>query len=309
MASLDFLLYIPVSTVTILVNIFLIFCMCFQEQGTEHLKQPLNVLLGTLVGCNITFHVCIFLFSIVNRYSGFLVYVVIEEILFLTMKTSATSSLWLNVFYYYQIVPAQYSVFIYLKRNIRLSIYSFMIAEKIFFLFGFSENIAFCAFFDQLYNSEFFTTQWNETSAKLDRLYDCILVDTWLRCGYLLLCLCVMLTSSCATILYLRKHVKSIEGSSSSFSSPRLQRQMRVTLTGIIQTFLFFLCLVWMIVRELFELLGNQNIDFYSYIGCTVVCLYSFGTTINLCVGQTIFRNRVFKVWQKCRQTVTLLSN
>ncbi|XP_017326267.2 taste receptor type 2 member 4 [Ictalurus punctatus] len=224
------------------------------------------------------------------------------------MRTSVTSSLWLNVFYYCQIVPAQHSVFIYLKRNIRFFIYSSMIAEKFFLLFGFSENIAKSALFYQVFNGAIYTAQWNGTQAKLDTLYDFMLVDMCLRFSYLSICLWVMLISSCTMILYLRKHMKSMEGNSSSFSSPRRQRQMRVTITGMIQTFLFFLCLIWMIVKELFNLVYGQNIDFYGYIGCIVVSLYSFGTTINLCVGQTIFRHRGYEVWQKCLRIGVFLS-
>lgn len=300
---MDFLTFVlvdtSVSVITIFVNIFLVICMFFPQEGTERLKQPLNVVLGTLIGCNITLQVCIFLYIIAIFYSTrFLVYGVIVEMLFFTMRTSVTSSLWLNVFYYYQIVPAHHPVSVYLKRNIQFFIYSSIIAEKIFFLFGFCGNIASSVLYDQLFYSGFYTTQWNAT--KFDTMDFFLSVDMWLQCGYLSLCLCVMLTSSCATILYLQKHMKSMEGSSSSFSSPRLQRQMRVTITGIIQTFLFFFCLVWMIVKELFELVFYQNIDSDGFIGCTVVCLFTFGTTLNLCVGQTIFRQRVFEIWQKC---------
>lgn len=281
--------------------------MFFPKERTERLKQPLNVLLGTLVGCNISLQVCIFLFIVIDLFSSrIVVYAVIVELLFFTMRTSITSSLWLNVFYYYQIVPAQRSLSIYLKRNIRFFIYSSIIAEKIFFLFAFSENIASAVLFDKLSNSKISAAQWNETNARFNTMMVFVMVDTWLECGYLSLCLCVMLTSSYATVLYLRNHMKSMEGSSSSFSSPRLQRQMRVTITGIIQAFIFLLCLIWMIVEDLFKLVFMQDRDSNSYISCTVVCLFTFGTTINLCVGQTIFRQRVFEGWQKCLPTGTL---
>ncbi|XP_053090513.1 taste receptor type 2 member 129-like [Pangasianodon hypophthalmus] len=318
MDSLTFaVVNIPVSIISIIMNIFLLFCMFFPQQGTERLKQPLNILLGTLVGCNFTLQVCIFVYTIMESdllWSSNIGYSVIIEIILFTMRTSVTSSLWLNVFYYCQIVPAQCSVFIFLKKNIRFFIYSALIADKIFFMLGFSEGIALTAarleLYD-LYEYDFnitYTIQWDEAHAKMDTLYFMFRVDTWLRFSYLLLCLFVMSTSSCATILYLWKHMKSMEGSSSSFSSPRLQRQMRVTITGIIQTFLYFLCLVWILVRELLVFVFYLSLDLNGHICCSVVGLYSFGSTINLCVGQTIFRQRVIEVWQKFLKIAMLLS-
>ncbi|XP_047011863.1 taste receptor type 2 member 114 [Ictalurus punctatus] len=318
MDSLTFaVVNIPVSIISIIMNIFLVFCMFFPRQRTERLKQPLNVLLGTLVGCNITLQACIFLYTFMESkllLPSDMGSSVITEMILFTMRTSVTSSLWLNVFYYCQIVPAQWSVFIYLKRNIRFFIYSALIADKIFFMFGFSEGIALTAVQVELYDlyeydlNMTYTIQRDEAHTKMDKLYFIFQVDMWLRFSYLLLCLFVMLTSSCATILYLRKHMKSMERSSSAFSSPRLQRQMRVTITGISQTFLYFLCLAWILVRELLVFVFSQSLDFNGHICCSVVCLYSFGSTINLCVGQTIFRQQIVEVWQKLLKTATLLS-
>ncbi|KAK2849875.1 hypothetical protein Q7C36_008658 [Tachysurus vachellii] len=317
---MDFLSFalvnIPVSIISIILNIFLVFCMFFPQQGTERLKQPLNVLLGTLVGCNSTLQICIFVYVIMESeiiLSGVIGFSVVVEMILFTVRTSVTSSLWLNVFYYCQIVPAQHSVFICLKRNIRCFIYTALIADKIFFMFGFSEGIALSLAFVELYDlyeydfNITYTNKWDEAHAKLDTVIFFFSVDVWIRFCYLLLCLIVMMTSSCATIFYLRKHMKSMQGSSSTISSPRLQRQMRVTVTGIIQTVLFLLCSVWILMRELLVFVFDLNVDLNGHIYCSVVCLYTFGSTVNLCVGQTIFRQRVFGVWQKFLKAAALL--
>ncbi|XP_053089831.1 uncharacterized protein LOC128318306 [Pangasianodon hypophthalmus] len=298
---------ILLSVIGLLMNIFLVFCMFFPQQRTRRLKQPLNVLLGTLVGCSITLQLCNLTCAIMSFSSGFMSYFIIIQLAYFTMRSSVTSSFWLNVFYYCQIVPANHSVFICLKRNNRFFIYSALIADKIFFLIGFSAGITCSAVHAELFcendhNTTY--TQFNETqNAKMDTLQVVFAIDSWIRCGYLLLCLFVMLTSNCVTILYLQKHMKSMEGS--NFSSARVKRQMRVKITGIIQTLLSFFCLVWMIVDDLLP----QYINLYAYIYGTVGCFYSLGTTINLCVGQTIFRSCVVKVYQQCLQSLTFLSN
>ncbi|KAK2849874.1 hypothetical protein Q7C36_008657 [Tachysurus vachellii] len=309
MDSLTFvLLNSNISIFTFFVNIFLVFCMLFPQQGTDRLKQPLNVLLGTIVGCNITLQICIFLYIIIALCSSrLMVFVVAVEILFFSMRTSVTSSLWLNVFYYCQIVPTQHSVFIYLKRNIRFFIYTSLIAEKLFFIFGLCENIAANALFDKYFNTDNYTTQRHGTETELNTVTFLVMLDIWISCSYTLLCLIVMTTSSCATILYLRKHMKSMQGSSSTISSPRLQRQMRVTVTGIIQTVLFFLCSVWILMRELLVFVFKLYVDLNGHICFSVVCLYTFGSTVNLCVGQTIFRQRVVGIWQKFVKAAALL--
>ncbi|KAI5107318.1 taste receptor, type 2, member 201, tandem duplicate 1, partial [Silurus meridionalis] len=280
-----------------LVNIFLFVCMFCPQQRTGQLKQPLKVLLGTLVGCNITLQLCILFCSIITIFPVFVSYLFIIQLTYFTMRISLTSSFWLNVFYFCQIVPAQHSFFMCLKRNIRFFIYSALISDKVFFLFGFYAGITCGVIQDELFCKKNLNTytQFNETqTTKIHTMQAVFLVDTWLRCCYLSLCLCVMLTSSCVTILYLQKHMKNME--ESSFSSVRFKRQMRVTITCIIQTFLSFFCFVWMIVYELLP----HYIYLYSYICGTVACLYSFGTTFNLCVGQTIFRSCVDEMYQKC---------
>lgn len=294
--AFDFVIF-SVSIINILMNTFLVFCMFFTQQRIGQLKQPLNVLLGTFIGCNITLQFCNFICSSVPTI--FKDYSIVMQMALLTMRTSVTSSLWLNVFYFCQIVPAKCSFFICLKKNIKCFIYSALIADKIFFLFGFFAGICSVALYENNLNTTY-TPVDHIQNAKMDMLQVVFVVDMWLRCGYLSLCFCAMLTSNCATVLFLQKHMKNTEGSRSFFSSSRLQRQMRVTITGIIQTFLSLLCLVWMITEDV--LLKYSNL--YDYICGTLISFYTFGATINLCVGQRVFRLRVVEIYQKCIQSL-----
>ena len=68
---------VPFSAVSILLNILFVYCMVVPQQGSEQLKEPLKVLLSSLVGCNIIIHSCSFLIvlnefgvsEMVNNYS------------------------------------------------------------------------------------------------------------------------------------------------------------------------------------------------------------------------------------------------
>ncbi|XP_036430610.1 taste receptor type 2 member 1-like [Colossoma macropomum] len=289
---------VPLSLVSMLMDIVFVFCMVFPQQGQPRMKQPLNLLVGSLVGCNTALHVCTLLFVVSDfiyspsNVNSVIFYDVAAEVLLFTMRTSVTSSLWLTVFYYCQIVPAQRSFFIWLKKNIRLFIYAALVLDKFFFLFAFIVYI------------------WHYIEIDLSKpktfaLSYAVNINFWLRLVYFLLSLCVMLTSSCATVLYLRRHMKNME--ESSRSSPHLHSQMRVTITGIVQTLLYFLCSVWLIISDSAFELTNSYFDADHYVLCTVISLYSFGTNINLGVGQSIFRERIVLVCQKVCEIVHAL--
>ncbi|KAJ8415205.1 hypothetical protein AAFF_G00009030 [Aldrovandia affinis] len=108
--------------------------------------------------------------------------------------------------------------------------------------------------------------------------------------------------SSCTTVLYLWNHVRRMQVTpNSSFSSPRLQSQWRVTITGIIQALLYLYCSLWFILSYLLTLF-KPDIDEEGHILFTVICLFSFGTNINMGFGQTLFRQRGADLWNKAVQ-------
>uniref|UniRef100_A0A6Q2WWN2 Taste receptor type 2 n=1 Tax=Esox lucius TaxID=8010 RepID=A0A6Q2WWN2_ESOLU len=107
--------------------------------------------------------------------------------------------------------------------------------------------------------------------------------------------LCLTVGSSWATVSYLRRHMESMKESGSPFSSPRLTGQMRVTITGILQGILSLFFSLWLITdffRWLLSPFSYDNFDSNQNIFFTVASLFMFGTTVNLGVGQSVFRRR-----------------
>ncbi|XP_036430663.1 uncharacterized protein LOC118810743 [Colossoma macropomum] len=310
-------LNVPLSAVSILLNFFFVYCMVFPQKGAERLKEPLNVLLGSLVGCNTTIHLCSLFYVfhqfvlntlIMNWYTLIIVSDLILSIMLYTMLTIVTSCHWKNMFYFCQIVPLQNSVFIWFKRNIRTLIYSALILNAIFYLFGMIVDIAY-EIVRSHYDVAF--TLGNDTG---DSLWNSMqlnhsigLANVWFTLLYFLLSLCVMLASSCATVLYLWRHMKNVE--ESGLVSPRLQRQIKMTITGItVQVLLHFLCSDGIIIVVIADKFSQENWDSDGFVLCTIISLYSFGTTINMGVCQSPFRQGVVNAWQKLLQFLISLN-
>ncbi|CAL8371048.1 unnamed protein product [Arctogadus glacialis] len=90
-----------------------------------------------------------------------------------------------------------------------------------------------------------------------------------------------MMISCFATAHYLNKHMKSLSASDGSLSSPRLHSQIRVTVTGILQGVLCFLCAMQNLLHVMSYFLSSYfSFDYYIHI--TVINLYILGTTGNL---------------------------
>lgn len=124
-----------------------------------------------------------------------------------------------------------------------------------------------------------------------------------LKITYIFFGLCVVVWSSCAIVSYLHRHMESMKGSGSPFSSPRLRSQMRVTITGILQGILYIICFLWLIFY-IFKDFFSTDFDNNGNIFYTVISLYMFGTTVNLGIGQSVFRQRAADVWHKAHLDV-----
>uniref|UniRef100_A0AAR2KXE8 Taste receptor type 2 n=1 Tax=Pygocentrus nattereri TaxID=42514 RepID=A0AAR2KXE8_PYGNA len=189
-----------------------------------------------------------------------------------------------NMFYFCQIVPLQHSVFMWIKRNIKAFIYSALILNGIFYLFGMIEDVA-----------------YETVGVNYDLAFNAP-DDETLQIQILL-----MLASSYATVVYLRRHMKHVE--ESGLVSPRLQRQIKMTITGItVQALLHFLFSFWIIT------LGSLNyefpevdVDWSGHIICPIISLYSFGTSIYIGVSHTLFQQRLVQAGQKRLQMFNLL--
>ncbi|XP_037395054.1 taste receptor type 2 member 41-like [Pygocentrus nattereri] len=205
---------------------------------------------------------------------------------------SINSSQWLNVFYCFQIIPVQRLYFVWLKKNLRIFISSALIVSAVVCLLGMSVNIA---------DIEILF-RYNDTDPKTDWIH---LVNAqksgfYMTLGLFCLSLCVMLASSSTTVVFLWRHLKNVGKNSGSFSSPRRQRHIRVTVISIVvQALLHVICSALVIIDELVIYVSPWYFDLGNNILCTIVSLYSFGTTINMSVSQSLFRQRTVYVWQK----------
>ncbi|CDQ61994.1 unnamed protein product [Oncorhynchus mykiss] len=296
----------PLAIVNILVNLFFAFCLFCPPRGREGLKQPVKLLLGFLVFCTTIFLVslitveCVWLLT----YSEEIQYV--DMLVLFTAFTSMSTSVWLNFFYYTQIVPAQRALFIWVKRNIKIIIYWGLFVDRIFFLFDLAVNTSLVYCFKDVEGNDNITyTSTNDTvSGSTDGLYYTVLVCFYCKVIYMFFCLCVMVGSSWVTVCYLYRHMKSMKESGSTFSSPRLHSQMRVTITGILQGILYFLCALWIFIS--FFSINFSMVFNYTFFN-TVISLYMFGTTVNLGIGQSVFRQRAADIWLKAQQAARSL--
>lgn len=295
---------VPVSIFSILMNIFFIYCLVFQQYHQEQLKQPLNILQGILVGCNIMISVCTLLrvcIHVLPASWGYLPQLVSKCAVY-TMMTSVTSSFWQNVFYYCQITPAQ-SYFIWLKKNIRVFIYCALLINVIVYLFGLSFVSAIILIIQEAGNDNstfavFFTYSYlRDVAAAWSLVF-------FLTMVLLILNLCGMSISSCATVIYLWKHLKNMEVSNTT-SSPRLQRKIRMTIRCIaIHAVLHFICSVGVTVDSCVCLYSELSFDENENVLCTIISFYALATTITLGMAQSLFRKEVAYAWRKMSQCI-----
>uniref|UniRef100_A0A8C7HWS1 Taste receptor type 2 n=1 Tax=Oncorhynchus kisutch TaxID=8019 RepID=A0A8C7HWS1_ONCKI len=216
-----------------------------------------------------------------------------------------STSVWLNFFYYTQIVPAQRALFIWVKRNIKIIIYWGLFVDRVLFLFDLASVIYYVTITEG--NDNINDTSTNDTvSGSTDGLFYTDLVCFYSKMIYMFFCLCVMVGSSWVTVCYLHRHMKSMKESGSTFSSPRLHSQMRVTITGILQGILYFLCALWIFLNIFSDNYPSSiKFDYNTYY--TVISLYMFSTTVNLGIGQSVFRQRAADIWLKAQQAARSL--
>lgn len=283
---------VAISVFSILMNIFFVYCIVFQQNEQEQLKQPLNVLQGILVGCNITINACTLLnvcSSLFPSWDYFFVY----QCMIYVMMASLTSSFWQNVFYYCQITPAQ-SHFICLRKNIRVFIYCALLINGVFYVCALSLFIG----VEILQNPD----SYNDTSTANTINYQWLTVtSSWyliflITFAFFILNMCGMSASSCATIIYLWKHLKNME-KSSTLSSPRFQRQIRMTIRSIVlHALINLICSLWFLIELNVSLAFDENVN----VLCTIVSFYTLGTTITQGIAQSLYRQQIACAWKKC---------
>ncbi|XP_062312218.1 uncharacterized protein LOC134016987 [Osmerus eperlanus] len=245
----------PLCVCNIIANFFFAFCIICRPSNIDGPKQPVKILLESLVCCNTVYLLFLIGFKFVDHDDGMLLYVTLG-ILYYTVSTSMSTSVWLAFFYFTQIVPVKMAFFIWAKKNITSIIYAALVFDRLFFLFV--------------------------LTLLLLLSYDIPVLG--LAC-------------------YLQRNIRSMSAAGCLFS-PRLDSQIRVTITGILQGVLFLLCHVYILISYYTNMFTNVFIDLF--ISYTVISIYVTGTTINLGVGQTLFRQRPVYVCSKMRKLMTM---
>ncbi|XP_051259928.1 taste receptor type 2 member 7-like [Dicentrarchus labrax] len=283
----------PLIFLNLTANIFYACCLIFPTCNRQRFKQPLNILLGYLVWCTIFYFISLMLVGGVINYVGdFNVSVVSWMILSCYVHCSMTCSVWLNFYYYIQIVPSQRALLIWVKRNLRSITCVALFLDAILFCFDGVINIV------HLTTSSGFTDindTW--TDNHIEELYLSSQVCFFILKVYIWICLCIMMVSSFSTAHYLYRHIRSMAWGGSYFSCPTIRSQMRVTITGISQAVLYLLYATFYFF-DAFTYIFSSQFHLNTWVSFTVTSLYLSGTTVNLGIGQTAFKRSAADVWK-----------
>ncbi|KAM3608434.1 uncharacterized protein V6R79_025186 [Siganus canaliculatus] len=294
------LIHLPITILNAMANAFFIFCIICPLHG-ERIKQPLKFLLLSFICCSLVFltsSVAIFFTPSPNPESNFSL--VVFVLFAYSLTTSMDSSVWLNFFYFTQIVPARRSIFTWIKKNVKAIIYTMWLFERMFSVFDACAFIFHIFTTRPVYNSNHNFTMHNAT-INLQRPSCKILINIQ-TCLVLLVeihfffCLCVMITSSVSTAVYLCRHMCRMVENGQSFSCPRLRSQVRVTITGILQGALYAMYTVCTVYRSIPTVIMDPCIHF------SIMNLYMAGTAWNLGSGQAVFRQRAADLWFRTAQ-------
>ncbi|NP_001077333.1 taste receptor, type 2, member 201, tandem duplicate 1 [Danio rerio] len=296
------LVNVPVSIITILMNVFFVYCMFSSEKGQANsVKPPLNVLLWSLIGCSLLHNIFNLLFVLYELvYPPVWLYIISGATILFAMRTSFTACLGLQICYFLQIVPVRWPCFIWMKKHIKLFMYVLLFLDRLYFLSQYVIRV-FLEIRRVVMSFNSSSVYDNTTSQSADFGYYMFIADFWLKCCYFFICLGIMLTSGITTVVYLWKHMKRMKENTSSLSALCKRQQMRVTIMGIIQTVLFFFASGWLMTEEFIECyFGGYDVG--THLASTVMALYSLGTTLLLGIGQSKFRLLAKDICKKTRK-------
>lgn len=274
---------VPLFFFNLIGNSFFAYCLIFSK-----LKQPLKLLLELLVCCAIAFlaQFCFFYPDLVKENEDMFTGSWVG--LRLIVHSTVACFVWLSFYYYIQIVPSQKTLQLWIKRNIRPFIYIALLLEEIFILFHGTIDAATWIIPTSYWNS-------SHTEHSGNALYTSSQVIFIINKLHLLGCLSIMSVSNFSTVHYLYKHMKRV--ALDSFCTPKMQSQMRATIAGISQYILFLFYFIYFSIDSI----TYRFFSFVSlgpFISLAFSFLYMSGTTVNLAMGQTIFRQRAANVWK-----------
>ncbi|XP_059895254.1 uncharacterized protein LOC132448188 [Gadus macrocephalus] len=278
----------PLLILNLNANIFFVFCLMTRK--TQQMKQPLTILLGSMVSLTILYVLSVTLRTCVSTWvKSDVADEISDTIVNFLVRGNITSYVWLMFYYHFMIVPFQRALFLWVKNNLRSVICVALLFDRLMFLGDALFDIA--SIIDD-----------SRVSNQTHSLFNTIGISLFSIVNiYIFSCLFIMIFSCFATAHYLNKHRKSLSAGDGSLSNPRLHSPIRVTVTGILQGVLCFLCVMFNLVAVMSFYL-SPYFYFGPLITFTLNNIYISGSTVNLWVGQTLFRERAEHVWKAVKK-------
>lgn len=293
---------IACAVLGLMTNLFYVFCLIFPLGQTINIRKPLSTLLVLMIFCTGLFQVSVILHFSLELFAAVAWNLkhAVNASMFYAVRVSIPTTLWLNIFYCTQIVPGRRVFSTWLKRNIRFVVYLFIVCTKIYFL------IYYILEFIVVYNVTSDTFEVNSTISsstdfisvsrvQIDQFLDVLDAVTMAQ---VFLGLTTMLAVTGTTVCFLYRHIKKMTRSGTSHHSQVLQNQVRVTITGFVQGFLYSLFCIGMFL-DLYCTYHKYKCD--RDVIWTIFSIYSLATTLNLGVGQSLFRQRIAQLWKNGR--------
>lgn len=309
MASILIQINLVLGLFTTLANLVFVLCLIYPIQG-EPIKQPLMLLLGTLVSGTTFFEISaiiqLMLYWLLNI--GWLELASFITCIF-SLSTTTTTSVWLAFFYNSQIVPAKRAVFILVKKNIKVVIYSIWFFEKMLCTF---HVIVLAGIRTLLSTSQQYWVSVNSTWTvgiqydQLNHLKSVYCVTATVVNSHYYFCMFVMAIFNSSTVFYLWQHIHRMMTNGKPVFSPQTRSQLRVTVTCALQGAMSLCCTLWSIKKYIDQGGSTDAYSNFPITQFTLIHLYMAGMTLSLGAGQAVFRQRAVNLWRRlvcCRKT------
>lgn len=279
----------PLVLLNLVVNSFYVFCLALPQISGAKLKQPLRTVLKLLIWSSTAFLAYLFcMYKVVMHSCSLVLLIVSWAVVVCNIHSSIMTSALLSFYYYIQIVPLQRAFLLWVKKKIKLVVYAVLLYQQLFiFLNGSLNCINLLSGFYEGCNGTL--SDSCVRSINLGDLGRSLMV----KC-HILACLVIMLVCNFSLVHYLSCYIKNV--AQGGVLTPKTGRQLRVTISSVFQGVLYiFYCS--------FYLLGEFTYTFSHYIldiwvTLTIYTLYISGTTVNIGIGQTVFRKRAAHVWR-----------
>ena len=294
MSVVYYLLLGLISFLGVVKNMF--FALCVLRDKERRFKQPLMFFICSTLAVNGLFQAMVLLPMLFTcLISNKTLETAYYAVLIFSSYYSMSSCVWLSIFYYTKIVLNQRPFFIWMRRNIKLVLYSCLLVDRLFLL------LDACAATYEITQARLGLSLFSNTSTYDGTMEVYLSVFRHIHPLHMFLFIVMMAASSGATLVYLRGHMKSMEGTS-SFSSPLHKSQMRVTIMSLIHTLLYFLYALWVTGCSLvLDKLDKYNSTLFSNLYHMFASLYSLGITVNLGFGQPIFRQKTANIFKRIK--------